>query len=806
MLSAQKKKSLGPDPKIINEATRLFSGLADLDYEPGHIDHVYFQYLFNSKDDIALLDTYHSEEIFDKYIVRIAGKEFTVIDHTYEVYGLPDTHECIDGSLPLRLVLDIDGFVEKVADKVGKPYSKFIDIGLYKSCFSLQLLESAKEKRVKRPAISSTFSPEKEEKKFQPIEDETALSNGASLVIAKYGWLEIEKIGNGFVHFQAQLYEACPICEIKYEKDQLYGFLRSNGCFVLKCYRQKNYKPDHKGLAFGKVTEISAKPKRGIVKRIGDAISNPRLLVGLSEMMINVEKLKDVPEVYPDFLGDLSINEWDIIIVQVESLFRIEFTARPFVAILDEANAIMRQMSSSTNARESENAMRDVLRSVRHVLAMDAFANKSTLTFLQTYRGENIRIVDNKYQPHIGETVEFIYDPNSGAEAMRIGYDLLRQGKRVAFVSTGAVMARALVEKVSKLSKPDNSPVKARAYYGNMDGKQRQKDFSNIDVTWGELDYIAYTNTVEAGISFKVTDHFDIVIAITNIATPVHDHHEWDSNTVSYKIDESPAVITFVEVEHQKRLSARYFIEKLCSLIASTVRNEVRVEALVIKETDFDAVATFQNLDPEEAENLKFDQERSIPDTMALKRFYMRNIYGKDIDNEIWDNLCNKKFVKHFSPPELRKHFLRLSHFRKQGYDEESAMKGLEVKDIAQWEDSHYKARYNSEKSVAEDLHKSYSANHWKVIRELFQILGFTGIDDKCILSSNIVSETFTQSYERFIVALDQSLLLFEFKSHAKEISDFNSAIRAINAIAGNWCGYTVKINRKKIGSKEQRV
>src|SRR5437763_2052314 len=121
------------------------------------------------------------------------------------------------------------------------------------------------------------------------------------------------------------------------------------------------------------------------------------------------------------------------------------------------------------------------------------------------------------------------------------------------------------------------------------------------------------------------------------------------------------------------------------------VRNEVRVEALVIKETDFNAVATFQNLDPKEAENLKFDQERSIPDTMALKRFYMRNIYGKDIDDEIWDNLCNKKFVIHFSSPESRKHFLQLSHFQKQGYDEESAIKGLEAKDIAQWEDTHYK-------------------------------------------------------------------------------------------------------------------
>ncbi|CAG8851580.1 7550_t:CDS:2, partial [Racocetra persica] len=127
-------------------------------------------------------------------------------------------------------------------------------------------------------------------------------------------------------------------------------------------------------------------------------------------------------------------------------------------------------------------------------------------------------------------------------------------------------------------------------------------------------------------------------------------------------------VTTFIEVEHQKRLSARYFIEKLYSLIASTT--------LVIKETDFDAVATSQNLDPKEAKNLKFDQERSIPDTIALKHFYIRNIYGKDIDNEIWDNLCNKKFVKYFSLPEPQKHFLRLSHFRKQGYDEESAMKG----------------------------------------------------------------------------------------------------------------------------------
>ncbi|RGB22585.1 hypothetical protein C1646_677734 [Rhizophagus diaphanus] len=50
---------------------------------------------------------------------------------------------------------DLRGFVKKVADRVGKPYSDFIDIGLYKSRFSLRFLRSAKEGRVKRPAISS---------------------------------------------------------------------------------------------------------------------------------------------------------------------------------------------------------------------------------------------------------------------------------------------------------------------------------------------------------------------------------------------------------------------------------------------------------------------------------------------------------------------------------------------------------------------------------------------------------------------------------------------------------------------------
>ncbi|CAI2191409.1 19339_t:CDS:2, partial [Funneliformis geosporum] len=88
--------------------------------------------------------------------------------------------------------------------------------------------------------------------------------------------------------------------------------------------------------------------------------------------------------------------------------------------------------------------------------------------------GVNARESENTMR----KTVEYLYNPNSGAEAMRIGYELLQQ---------------TLAEKASKLQRPDNSPIRA-----------------------------SYTSTVEASISFKKTDYFDAVIGITNIVTLVN--------------------------------------------------------------------------------------------------------------------------------------------------------------------------------------------------------------------------------------------------------------------------------------------
>src|SRR3989440_5202433 len=104
-----------------NEAKRLFMGLTNLDYKPGHREHTFYKYWLASRpegvtlkghghidrNDTALLDTYQPKEIYSHYIIRIKEK-FALVNHPSEVYRIPDTHECIDDNQPLHLIIDID--------------------------------------------------------------------------------------------------------------------------------------------------------------------------------------------------------------------------------------------------------------------------------------------------------------------------------------------------------------------------------------------------------------------------------------------------------------------------------------------------------------------------------------------------------------------------------------------------------------------------------------------------------------------------------------------------------------------------
>ncbi|CAG8574866.1 7136_t:CDS:2 [Cetraspora pellucida] len=142
-----------------------------------------------------------------------------------------------------------------------------------------------------------------------------------------------------------------------------------------------------------------------------------------------------------------------------ESTHRLSlYEGHSYVIILDEVNAIMRQMNSGVHAQESENAIWDLTKSAIHVLAMDAFANESTLNFLRQYRDEDIRVFDNKYQPY-------------------------KESKHVAFSVTSCKKARAIAVQASKLLKSDGLYILLQVYFSQMNEKQHQDDFADINAT-----------------------------------------------------------------------------------------------------------------------------------------------------------------------------------------------------------------------------------------------------------------------------------------------------------------------------------
>ncbi|CAG8617685.1 8_t:CDS:2, partial [Diversispora eburnea] len=177
------------------------------------------------------------------------------------------------------------------------------------------------------------------------------------------------------------------------------------------------------------------KPKWRLREKLSKVILTPYPFSELPEESINVKEMEDALDAFPNFLSEehsttlirstvgtgkmktlrkilaslaqssanlpctiwvsyrkTFSNESETKLKELEKFdFKIGILCLDFregrscIAILDEANATMHQMTSGVYAWESSNAMWDLLNVATHVVAMDAFANDSTLAFLKSY-------------------------------------------------------------------------------------------------------------------------------------------------------------------------------------------------------------------------------------------------------------------------------------------------------------------------------------------------------------------------------------------------------------------------------------
>jgi hypothetical protein len=220
---------------------------------------------------------------------------------------------------------------------------------------------------------------------------------------------------------------------------------------------------------------------------------------------------------YSNIEGEIDLNIHKRVIIQVESLFRLNLhsiitsnsddnnDSHGSILILDEVESIWAQFSSNNfkDYNGSFNVFTLLLKRSDRIIAMDANLGDRTvrlMKFIQPNRDASVYI--NRYNPN--KDYEFILtDRFSWLFKMR---DCLKSKEKIAIFTNSLKSAKRTKEFV--MNYLDKKRVKI--YSSQTKESVKQMHFRDVNTFWQNYDCVICTPTVSAGVSFEA-EHFDFV-------------------------------------------------------------------------------------------------------------------------------------------------------------------------------------------------------------------------------------------------------------------------------------------------------
>jgi hypothetical protein len=215
--------------------------------------------------------------------------------------------------------------------------------------------------------------------------------------------------------------------------------------------------------------------------------------------------------IYSDITGDINQNIHKRVIIQVESLHRINITKyiEPInLLILDEVESILMQFNSGLHQHFNAAfaAFQWMLLTAEKVICIDANLSERTLNILRRMR-PNHEIFFHHNTFH--KERENIYKiTNNNSEWLSIMLNFLSNDKKIVLPSNSKLEAEVYMKLIEEMF--PNKRIKL--YSSDMSASEKNEHFSNVEKYWSQLDVLIYTPTCSAGISFEL-DHFDMVFA-----------------------------------------------------------------------------------------------------------------------------------------------------------------------------------------------------------------------------------------------------------------------------------------------------
>lgn len=212
---------------------------------------------------------------------------------------------------------------------------------------------------------------------------------------------------------------------------------------------------------------------------------------------------------YSEVKGNLDLCEK--LIVQIESLQRMDITPSTQytdLLILDESESIFEQLGSGLikNFSKAYATFEWLLRTSKHVIAMDANMTDRTYNIINAIRGVDDAVYHRNY--HMNAILDNYYLTSTYGKWIACLRVAIGGDEKVAVVVNSIKESKEINHMLTKVF-PNK---KIQLYSSETSQSEKKKDFSDVNNTWNKLDVLIYTPTVSAGVSFE-QKHFDKVFA-----------------------------------------------------------------------------------------------------------------------------------------------------------------------------------------------------------------------------------------------------------------------------------------------------
>lgn len=220
-----------------------------------------------------------------------------------------------------------------------------------------------------------------------------------------------------------------------------------------------------------------------------------------------------------------NINKSDKLLLESESLNKIDNTSKYDVLIIDEIETVLKNWDSETHIKNNLETnflkFKELFLNCKQIILLDAFTTKHTLQFLKDLKINEPIIYGSNYKPN-----QKILNENFGYKNTihKIATEL-DAGKKLyifhAFKSS-TTKHYSIEEMKSKLLEICTTKPKILVYHGDMNDKQK-KTLYNVNDEWDKYDCILTTSSITVGVNYEGSRYDKVYLMVSGSVNNVRD-------------------------------------------------------------------------------------------------------------------------------------------------------------------------------------------------------------------------------------------------------------------------------------------